>query len=102
MHVLYFFKQGGPIMWPLLISSITALTVVFERIFFIVAEKKRRNPKIIGRILALVHEGDIEGALRTGQHTEDSIAKVLIYGLEHREESLPDALIRAAKQELKR
>src|SRR5438552_3916767 len=33
-YVIDKFNQGGPIMWPILIVSIVALTVVIERIFW--------------------------------------------------------------------
>ena len=34
-HMLELFHKGGPIMWPLLLLSIVALTVLLERLVFI-------------------------------------------------------------------
>src|SRR5882762_6602469 len=38
------FLKGGPIMWPLLITSIVALATVIERLLFRVRERFRRDP----------------------------------------------------------
>ena len=35
-------------MWPLLICSIIALATVLERLFFIIREKGRRQPQVVG------------------------------------------------------
>jgi biopolymer transport protein ExbB len=96
------FQKGGPIMWPLLIASIVATTVVFERIFFTLREKKRRDPELVGKILAAVEEGDIEKAVSTGLHSKDFVVRTLVYGLANREKSFSNALLRAANLELKR
>ena len=36
------FIKGGPIMWPLLLTSIVALSVVIERLWFIYHEQRLR------------------------------------------------------------
>ncbi len=96
------FQKGGPIMWPLLITSIVATTVVFERLFFIFREKRRREPELVDKVLAAVEEGDIEKAISTGLRSKDFVARTLIYGLANREKSFSNALLRAANRELKR
>jgi biopolymer transport protein ExbB len=96
------FLKGGPIMWPLLLTSIIALSVVIERLIFIGRERQKRQPEVVGRILSLTEKGDVEGAARTGQASSDFVAVVLTYALTHRDKSLSDALLRAANQELKR
>jgi len=40
--MLEIFLKGGPVMWPLLVVSIVALTVVFERLIFIAREQLPR------------------------------------------------------------
>ncbi len=96
------FQKGGPIMWPLLLTSLVALTTVLERIFFIVREKRRRDAAAVGRILRSVEGGDMEGAIRSGISSRDFVARTLVYGLQHRKQSFSSALLRAANQELKR
>jgi biopolymer transport protein ExbB len=96
------FIQGGPIMWPILVASIIALTVVIERLIFIVMERVRRQPHVVGEILTRVEKGDIEGAITIGQTSRDFVARVLTYGLAQRDKSVSEALLRASNWELKR
>ena len=51
---------------------------------------------------ARVSQGDVQGAIAAGQGSQDFLARSLIYGLEHREKSLSNALVRAAGLELVR
>jgi biopolymer transport protein ExbB len=96
------FLKGGPIMWPLLVTSIIALTVVLERLFFIVSEHLRRDPAGVERIFGALENGDREGAIRVGRASQDYVAKVLTYALTQPDESHVNALLRAAGRELKR
>lgn len=102
MDMIDFFKKGGPIMWPLLAASLMALTVVIERLFFMASEKIRCNPKVVEKILFHVQSGDMKQAIQAGKDSRDSVARVLLYGLEHDEEAMSNALMRAASRELKR
>lgn len=102
MNLWIIFQKGGPIMWPLLITSVTATSVVIERIFFIIQERKRRRPYVVDKILSAVEEGDLGKAIDAGKNTEDFVARTLIYGLAHSESSFANALMRAANLELKR
>ncbi|HUR57146.1 MAG TPA: MotA/TolQ/ExbB proton channel family protein [Opitutaceae bacterium] len=79
-----------------------ALTVVIERLVFILSEKTHKQPKVIEKIFLLLETGEVDEAAETGAKSRDGLARVLAYGLQHREESLTNALMRAAGQELKR
>jgi biopolymer transport protein ExbB len=96
------FVKGGPMMWPLLATSIIALTVVIERVIFVIGEGVRRNPKIVREILQRVEKGDYNGAVKTGEGSRDFVARILTYGLTHRDKSASEAVLRAAGRELKR
>lgn len=100
--MLELFHKGGPIMWPILLTSVVALTVVLERLAFVLSESFRRQPREVGRMLAAVEHGDIPLAVQVGQATRDPVARVLTYGLLHRDKSVSDALLRAANRELAR
>lgn len=89
-------------MWPLLLASLVAVTVVIERLIFIVRERQRRRPDIVESILTQTESGDIVGAIRRGQQSQDFVARTLVYALTHRDKSFPNALLRAASQELQR
>jgi len=98
--MLELFHKGGPIMWPILVTSIVALTVVLERLFFILRERVRRQPEVVERMLTAVERGDIENAQRLGHGSRDFIARTLCYALSH--EDKLNAVARAAGRELQR
>lgn len=100
--MLSIFIKGGPIMWPLLLTSLIALTVVIERCIFILRERRRRSSNTVEQILAYVERGDVENAIKSGEKTQDFVAKALTYALTHRHQSFSNALLLAANQELKR
>lgn len=95
-------EKGGPVMWPLLLTSVVSLTVVLERIYFILEVSLKRQPRVVERILADVEKGDVEGAIEAGKKSQDFIAMVLMDGLMQMDKSLSNALIRASNQVLKR
>jgi biopolymer transport protein ExbB len=98
--MIQLFVKGGPIMWPILFTSIVALTVVSERLFFILREHFKRQPRVVGEILAKVEGGDFDGAVQVGAQSEDFVAATLVYALENRDKSVSEALLRAASWEL--
>jgi len=61
------FLKGGPIMWPLLITSIVALATVIERFLFRVRERFRRDPDVVENIFSQVDKGNINAAIRAGE-----------------------------------
>lgn len=100
--MIQIFLKGGPIMWPLLVISLIASTVVLERLFFTFRERMRRDEKAVDRILGDVAAGQFESAIRHGQGSRDYVARVLTYAMVHREQSHVNALLRGANRELKR
>jgi len=96
------FIKGKEIMWPILLLSFVAITVVVERLLFIVRENASREPEVVEKMLEAVERGDIEAALAMGRKSRDFIAKILVYSLSNRQYSLSNAFIRASGQELAR
>jgi biopolymer transport protein ExbB len=96
------FIKGKEIMWPILLLSFVAITVVVERLMFIIRENASREPEVVEKMLEAVERRDIEGALAIGKKSKDFIAKILVYSLTNREYSLSNAFIRASGQELAR
>lgn len=96
------FIMGKEIMWPILLLSFVAITVLVERLLFIVRENASREPEVVEKMLEAVEHRDIEGALAIGRKSKDFIAKILVYSLSNREYSLSNAFIRASGQELAR
>jgi biopolymer transport protein ExbB len=100
--MIQIFLKGGPVMWPLLLTSLVALTVVFERLFFTLRERHHRDAAAVEGIFAEVERGDLARAEAIGGRSRDYLARVLTYALRHRGVSFGNALLQAANEELQR
>ncbi len=101
-NLIHVFEKGGPIMWPLLVASILALGTVLERFLFLYQERRRRDPKALEGLFAEVERGDTASAVRISSQSRDFVVRALGYALGHQSHSLPNALLYAQAQELKR
>jgi biopolymer transport protein ExbB len=97
---LRYFHRGGPIMYPILIVSIIALTVVLERIFWWSRERTRKTTATLNRIYDAVQAGDLEKASSLAADATDPRVRVIYEGLNHQHESMQGALQLAAAMEL--
>lgn len=100
--VVQFFKDGGPIMWPILITAIVAVAVVGERIFWWTRESLRRDPDRLEKILAAVEGGDLQEANALSKNSQDPVIRMIYHGLNHVHYSLQGALQVAAGVEIQR
>jgi len=96
------FVHGGPIMWPILIVSFVAVTVVVERTLFLLRERSTREEEVVEKILDHVENREVEAAVNLGKKSTDYVARILVYALTHKEHSLSNAFMRAANKELNR
>ena len=96
------FIKGGPIMYPLLICSIIALTVIIERAIFWISEDYRRDQTLINEVLSLAEKGDWEAVRAKIGDSKDFIIRILVAGILHREFSMSKAMETAASDELER
>ena len=96
------FHQGGPVMWPILIVSIIALTVVIERCFWWTGRWFRRDPKPIEKVFTAIENGDTAEASRLSRGSRDPVLRMMWNGLNHQHASLQGALQVAAGIEIKR
>lgn len=101
-NLIEMFVHGGPIMWPLLFASIAAFTVVFERVLFVLNEKRKRSGRKLAEFFARCEARDLEGAIAVSRTSKDFIVRTLGYALEHRETSLNSALVVASTTAMKR
>jgi biopolymer transport protein ExbB len=95
------FVKGGPIMWPLLATSLVALSVVIERSRFLWRQRRRAQPELVTAILRAVEDGRIDDAVHMGRHARDPVAATLVRGLAGRDQSLSTALLVGASEELR-
>ena len=89
-------------MYPLLLCSLAALTVIIERAIFWARERRSRNQKIVDGILECAERDDYNEAARLGSGSNDFIVRILVCGIVHRNFSLNSALEMAAAAEVKR
>lgn len=101
-NLWHLFEKGGPIMWPLLLSSIAALAVVIERVLFLLNEQRRRSARSEAAFFAAVTKGDLQGAIALSRDSQDAIVSTMGYALERRDQSLGHALTYAETRTLKR
>src|SRR6202030_3981093 len=71
------FNQGGPVMWPILIVSIVALTVVIERVFWWTGRWFRRDPKRIEKVFTAIEVGDVAEASRLSRDSRDPVLRMM-------------------------
>jgi biopolymer transport protein ExbB len=102
MTAMELFHAGRAIMWPILVVSFLLITVVVERVIFIIRENRRREPELVDKMLEKVETNDVEGAVELGKKSQDYVARILVYALTHKEHSLGNAFTRAASQEMQR
>ena len=96
------FRKGGPVMWPILVVSIVALTVVLERCLWWSGRWFRRDPKRIEKVFTAIENGDTAEASRLSRGSRDPVLRMLWNGLNHQHSSLEAALQVAAGIEIKR
>jgi biopolymer transport protein ExbB len=96
------FKNGGPIMYPLLACSLIVLTVIIERtLFWIKVEVQRRRP-LVDEVLELCRAGDWETVRLKTRGCRDFVVRILVSGILHREFSMLKAMEAAAADEVQR
>ena len=102
MSAMDLFKHGGIVMWPIILLSFVGITVVAERLLFVMRENANREPEVVEKMLENVERRDIDGALAIGRKSKDYVAKILVYALTNKEYSMANAFVRASSQELAR
>ena len=96
------FFKGGWIMYPILITSLVALTVIVERCIWWNMEARKRNPDALNKVYAALEKNDIKAASGIARNTDDPILRVVWHGLNHHHASLEGALQVAAGIEIER
>jgi len=96
------FIKGGPIMYPLLMCSIIALTVILERTIFWIGEDYWRDQALVNEVLSLAEQGNWETVRARIGSSKDFIIRILVAGILHREFSIAKAMETAASDELDR
>ena len=100
--VVQYFIKGGWVMWPILITSVVAVSVTVERAIWWIIESRRREPEKLDQIYASLESGDLKKASVYAHASQDPLLRVIWHGLNHHHASLEGALQVAAGIEIKR
>lgn len=97
-----FFKNGGPVMYPLLLCSLLVLTVIIERLLFWSKIELQRNRELVDEVLELCRCADWEAVRLKTAGCRDFVVRILVSGILHREFSMLKAMEAAAADEIQR
>ena len=100
--LIKYFEQGGPIMWPILVSGLVAVAVVGERTFWWWRESTRRDPQTLEKLFAALEGGDFAQASSLSKDSADPVIRMIWHGMNHYHSSLQGALAVAAGADLQK
>ncbi len=98
--MILLFTHGGFLMYPLLLCSVIALTLIIERSIFWAASGIDRDRPLMDRVLVLSAEENWEEIRKATQGSKNSVVRVLISGILHRDYSPVKAMESAAADEI--
>ena len=98
--IVDYFLEGGPIMWPILVALIAALTVVLERALWWWALWRRTRADALEKTYEAIAAGDFDRALELSANARDPFLRTVHDGLVHAHSSLLGAMQLRASDEL--
>jgi biopolymer transport protein ExbB len=98
--IVDYFSEGGPIMWPILLAFLAALTVVIERALWWWSLRRRTKSAIIEQSFEAIASGDFDKALQLTDDRDDPFLQTIHEGLIHAHSSLLGAMQLHASKEL--
>lgn len=78
--MLEVFEKGGFLMYPISICSLVAITIFFERMFYL-RSIKTKSKRFVLRVKNLVKKGSIELAISACRKSPTPISKIMLAGL---------------------
>jgi biopolymer transport protein ExbB len=80
-------ERGGPIIWPLLLTSIITFATIFERTLFLLKFKLQVAHHKREHFTSLVSQGKVKEAIGFAQTTEDPVLQAIYRSFDDRRES---------------
>jgi biopolymer transport protein ExbB len=100
--VVDYFLQGGPVMWPILLALVAALTVVIQRSLWWWALARRTRSAELQRTFDALAAGQFDRTLEITSGSSDPYLATVHEGLLHAHSSLLGAMQLRASDELER
>ena len=85
--VVDYFLKGGPIMWPILVAFLAALTVFIERALWWWSLRRRTRTDLLNQSFDAIATGDFESALRLTADSRDPFRRTVHDGRRDQRES---------------
>lgn len=98
--IVDYFSEGGPVMWPILLAFLAAMTVVIERALWWWSLRRRTRSAVMERSFDAIASGDFEKALQLTDDKNDPFLQTIHEGLVHAHSSLLGAMQLRASREL--
>ena len=96
------FVKGGPIMWPILLTSLIALTVVLERVVWWIRQNHLRESSKLEKVFAHIEQGEVKEASALARTSQDPRLRTIWHGLNHHHSTMQSALQVASGLEIHR
>jgi biopolymer transport protein ExbB len=98
--IVDYFLKGGPIMWPILVALLGALTVILERVFWWISLWQRTRSAELQESFDAIADGEFDKAIALTDHPDDPFLSTVHEGLLHAHSSLLGAMQLHASDEL--
>ena len=98
--IVDYFNEGGPIMWPILLALIMAITVVLQRSLWWWSLHLRTHSRELESSFEAISAGEFQKALELSDRPRDPFLQTVHEGLMHAHSSLLGAMQLRASDEL--
>ena len=89
-------------MYPIMLVSLVAGTVILERVFWWLRERSRKRSATLNRVYDAIQAGNVEKASQLSEDSTDPRLRVIWQGLNNQHDSMQGALQMAAAVEIQR
>lgn len=100
--IVDYFVDGGPVMWPILVALIAALTVIVQRVLWWWQLRRRLHSEALRRTFDAIAAGDFDRALSLTARPTDPFLRTVHEGLLNAHSSLLGAMQLRASAEVER